>query len=203
MRKLGLLACTLILTGCVGGSKNVAPIEDRSRPVVQRAQVPQTPPPSGTIIEAPVASGVTVNTIDHQPVQQVTQQAKSRTEPSSGSWVTARAAEREHRVNPAVVALLDSARTQARSGSYNAAASTLERAQRIAPREPEVYYEMSRVRMKAGDWQQAEQLALKGVQLSGGSAPMMKKLWNLIADIRDDAGDRTGAQRARIKARRY
>ena len=103
MRKLGLLACTLILTGCVGGSKNVAPIEDRSRPGVQRAQVPQTPPPSGTIIEAPVASGVTVNTIDHQPVQQV----QSRTEPSNGSWVTARAAEREHRVNPALVAPLD------------------------------------------------------------------------------------------------
>ena len=200
MRKLGLLACTLILTGCVGGGKNIAPIEDRSRPVVPRAQVP---PPSGSIINAPVESGVTVNAIDHQPVQQVTQRAQSGTESTNDSWVTARAAEREHRVNPAVVALLDSARTQARSGSYSAAASTLERAQRIAPREPEVYYEMSRVRMKAGDWQQAEQLALKGIQLSAGSAPMMKKLWNLIADIRDDAGDRTGAQRARIKARRY
>lgn len=200
MRKLGLLATALVLTGCVGGTQNVAPVVDRS----QAAGSPVVKPKAaaaGTVITAPVDTGVTVSAVEDQPIQQVAPASAGQS--SGGTWVTAQAASRDHQVNPAVVALLDNARQQTRSGSYSAAASTLERAQRIAPREPEVYYEMARVRLKSGDWSQAEHLALKGVQLSAGSDAMLNKLWLLIADIREDAGDQPGAQRARIKARRY
>lgn len=200
MRKLGLLATALVLTGCVGGTQNVAPVVDRSQAAGAPVVKPK-PAAAGTVVTAPVDTGVTVSAVDDQPIQQVA--PASAGQASGGSWVTAQAATRDHQVTPAVVALLDSARQQTRSGSYSAAASTLERAQRIAPREPEVYYEMARVRLKSGDWSQAEHLALKGVQLSAGSDTMLNKLWLLIADVREDAGDQTGAQRARIKARRY
>ena len=199
MRKLGILATALILTGCVGGTQNVAPVVDRSQAAGSSAAQPRAA--AGSVVTAPVDTGVTVSAVEDQPIQQVAPASAGQT--SGGSWVTAQAATRDYQVNPAVVALLDSARQQTRSGSYSAAASTLERAQRIAPREPEVYYEMARVRLKSGDWSQAEHLALKGVQLSAGSDAMLNKLWLLIADIREDAGDQPGAQRARIKARRY
>lgn len=201
MRKLGLLATALVLTGCVGGTQNVAPVVDRSQAAAPPVVKPNPAPAAGTVITAPVETGVTVSAIEDRPIQQVAPVSAGQT--SGGSWVTAQAAARDHQVNPAVVALLDNARQQTRSGSYSTAASTLERAQRIAPREPEVYYEMARVRLKSGDWGQAEHLALKGVQLSAGSDAMLNKLWLLIADIRDEAGDQPGAQRARIKARRY
>lgn len=213
MRKLGLLGCVLLLTGCVGGTKNAAPVVDRSQP---RNPAPTAPayPTGGPIQSVPVTSEVTVRGIDDEPIQSVQQAVPQPVQRASvsdssddsgtgNSWVTARAAERTHRVNPAVVALLDNARQQSQRGAYSSAASTLERAQRIAPREPEVYYEMARVRQKSGSWTQAEQLALKGVQHAAGASTMLKKLWLLIADIRTDAGDQTGAQRARLKARRY
>jgi len=212
IRKLGLFGCALLLTGCVGGTKNVAPVVDRSYP-----RTPPAPayPTGGPIESVPVTGEVTVRGIDDEPIQSVQQPVQrpsvrttttNNTDEATGtgnSWVTARAAERTYQVNPAVVALLDNARQQSQRGAYSAAASTLERAQRIAPREPEVYYEMARVRQKSGSWTQAEQLALKGVQHAAGADTMLKKLWLLIADIRTDAGDQTGAQRARLKARRY
>lgn len=200
MRKLGLLATALVLTGCVGGAQNVAPVVDRSQAAGSAAVKPKSAA-AGTVITAPADTGVTVSAVEDQPIQQLVPASTGQS--SAGAWVTAQAASRDHQVNPAVLVLLDNARQQTRSGSYSAAAGTLERAQRIAPREPEVYYEMARVRLKSGDWSQAEHLALKGVQLSAGSDAMLNKLWVLIADIREGAGDLTGAQRARLKARRY
>lgn len=201
MRKLGLLAAALFLTGCAGGTQYVAPVVDRSQTAAPPVVKPRSAAPAGTVITAPVDTGVTVSAVEDQPIQRV--EPASASQSNGASWVTAQAASRQYQANPAVVALLDSARQQTQAGSYRTAASTLERAQRIAPREPEVYYEMARVRLKSGDWSQAEHLALKGVQLSAGSDVMLNKLWVLIADIRDEAGDQPGAQRARIKARRY
>ncbi|MGB0467365.1 MAG: tetratricopeptide repeat protein [Pontibacterium sp.] len=187
-----LMAGVLVLTGCVGGNQRPVVVEDRTRTT-------RIIPPAGTVVDAPASADVKVVPVDDLPVQR----EKKTDTATSGGWVSVRESERQHRPNPAVVALLGNAEQQITRGSYSAAGSTLERAQRIAPREPEVYYQLSVLRLREGKWPQAEQLALKGAQVAAGSAPMLKKLWLLIADVRDEAGDRIGAQRARLKARRY
>ncbi len=193
MRKLLPVAAALLLAGCVGGGANQVVV------VEERTPAPARPAAPGEVVTAPDTPGVTVTSpVIDQPVISTTPSDPK----SSGSWVVTQNTAQSYRTNPAVVALLGSAKQQMDGGSYRAAGSTLERAQRIAPREPEVYYQMARLRLKEGEWKQAEQLALKGVQVASGSNEMQRRLWLLIGDIREDAGDRIGAQRARIKARR-
>lgn len=105
--------------------------------------------------------------------------------------------------NPAVIALLDSATQQKSQGALQAAGSSLERAQRIAPRDPEVYYQLADLRRVEGQWTRAEQLALKGTNMAIGDVIMQRRLWLLIAEIRQGTGDRSGAQEAYAKAQSY
>ncbi|UTW10914.1 hypothetical protein [Marinobacterium rhizophilum] len=105
--------------------------------------------------------------------------------------------------NPAVVALLDSARQQQGAGSLAAAQTSLERAQRIAPRDPLVYYQLADIQRQMQKYGEAEQLARRGIALAGGQPETLRKLWLLIASTRKDAGDLTGARDALEQARRY
>jgi tetratricopeptide (TPR) repeat protein len=85
----------------------------------------------------------------------------------------------------------------------SAAESSLERAQRIAPRDPEIYYELADIRRLEGQWQQAEQLALKGTNMAIGDVIMLRRLWLLIADIREQSGNHAAARKARQQAMQY
>nr|WP_067296940.1 hypothetical protein [Marinobacterium profundum] len=105
--------------------------------------------------------------------------------------------------NPAVVALLDSARQQQGAGSLAAAQTSLERAQRIAPRDPQVYYQLADIQRQMQKYSEAEQLALRGVALAGGQPESLRKLWLLIASVRKDTGNLSGARDALEQARRY
>ena len=96
--------------------------------------------------------------------------------------------------------LLEQADQQASDGNNDGAMATLERALRIAPREPEVYYQMGRLRLDMGEASEAEQLALKAVDLAP-DAFVRRDGWNLVALARDAAGDKAGAAAARAKAR--
>ena len=102
--------------------------------------------------------------------------------------------------NPAVIALLETASLQRQKGALSSAQSSLERAQRIAPRDPQVYYQLADVRWRQGQFLQAEQLALKGVAVAGGQPKVERRLWLLIADIRREGGDSSGAKKARERA---
>lgn len=183
------VALAALLTGCVEGNRRVI-VEDRTAP----AQ-------SGSVVAVPPSAEVTVTPIEDAPLR--IEPVEAVEAPARSQWQQRREPVPTYRANPAVVALLDNANNQIQSGQYSAAAGTLERAQRIAPRDPEVYYQMARLRLHAGEWRQAEQLALKGTQLANGTPAMQARLWVLIADIRTDAGDQVGAQRARLEARRY
>lgn len=105
--------------------------------------------------------------------------------------------------SPAVIALLDTANKQKQSGSIRAAESSIERAQRISPRDPNVYYQWADVRRLQHKWNQAEQLALKGANLATGDPIMLRRIWLLIAAIREQAGNTTAAANARKKAMSY
>jgi hypothetical protein len=100
-----------------------------------------------------------------------------------------------------VLALLTTAQQQQGSGDLNGAASSLERAQRIAPREPQVLYRLAEVRLAQGDPAQAEQLARRGLTYAGGRPQLQASLWELIAQTREQQGDPQGAAQARERAR--
>ncbi len=185
----------LLLSGCIStGNMAPPPVEDRSGAgtVPSGSVVDIDRNGSGAAVTTAVAtdSGFTV-------VSQESQAAAPVTEP-----VTTQVATPEPVVqrNPAVVALLDSAQQQQRSGAYSSAQSSLERAQRIAPRDPQVYYQLADLRRTQGQYLQAEQLALKGVAVAQGQKAMQRKLWLLIADIRSEGGDSAGARTAKQKA---
>ncbi|MFB4391490.1 MULTISPECIES: tetratricopeptide repeat protein [unclassified Pseudomonas] len=100
-----------------------------------------------------------------------------------------------------VLALLTTAQQQQGSGDYNGAASSLERAQRIAPREPQVLYRLAQVRLAQGDAAQSEQVARRALTYANGRPDLQAGLWNIIAQARDKQGDSAGAALARQKAR--
>ncbi|WP_296259524.1 MULTISPECIES: tetratricopeptide repeat protein [unclassified Pseudomonas] len=99
-----------------------------------------------------------------------------------------------------VLALLTTAQQQQSSGDLNGASSSLERAQRVAPREPQVLFKLAQVRLAQGDASQAEQLARRGLTYANGRASLQASLWGLIAQAREKQGDAAGAALARQKA---
>ncbi|QOY70780.1 tetratricopeptide repeat protein [Pseudomonas sp. OST1909] len=100
-----------------------------------------------------------------------------------------------------VLALLTTAQQQQAGGDLNGASSSLERAQRVAPREPQVLYRLAQVRMAQGDAPQAEQFARRGLSLANGRPDLQASLWALIGDARAAQGDAAGAAQSRQKAK--
>jgi hypothetical protein len=116
--------------------------------------------------------------------------------PSSSGGLAA-----DEQLDGPVLALLTTAQQQQASGDLNGASSSLERAQRVAPREPQVLYRLAEVRMAQGDAAQAEQFARRGLTFASGRPDLQASLWGLIAQARDKQGDAAGAALARQKTR--
>ena len=102
--------------------------------------------------------------------------------------------------NNAVVALVNSARTDMTSNKFDAAGATLERALRIEPRNPALWQELARVRLQQGDYPQVESLASKSNGLAGDNKTLRAENWRLIGQARLKRGDHQGAQTAFNKA---
>ncbi|MFT7053116.1 MAG: tetratricopeptide (TPR) repeat protein [Psychromonas sp.] len=77
------------------------------------------------------------------------------------------------RAPSAVVSLFKRADQQAQNGNSKAAASSLERAIRMAPRFPESYYRLGELRYQEGAYNQAASLAQKALRL--GAAGMLRR----------------------------
>lgn len=77
--------------------------------------------------------------------------------------------------------LLASARDQLQRGDTSRAAATLERALRITPNDPHLWHELARVRLAAGEWQQAIELANKSRVLAGDDQQLRSKNSDIIA----------------------
>ena len=116
--------------------------------------------------------------------------------PSNGGGLAA-----DEQLDGPVLALLTTAQQQQSTGDLNGASSSLERAQRVAPREPQVLYRLAQVRMAQGDAAQAEQFARRGLTFANGRPDLQASLWGLIAQAREKQGDAAGAAAARQKAK--
>ena len=99
----------------------------------------------------------------------------------------------------AVVALLNSAAAKEHSGQYDQAAASLERALRLEPRNAMLWHRLSRVRMKQGQWQVAVDMAAKSNTLAGDNSELRSWNWAVIAEAKEQLGDRLGAQEARSR----
>lgn len=105
----------------------------------------------------------------------------------------------------AVEKLINTGKSQRQKGDYAAAAGSLERALRLAPRSPEAYIELSQVKLAQQAYQKAIQLAEKALifvpknQLPSNRY-MRRQAWSIVAKSRYSLGDLAGAKEAESKA---
>ena len=104
--------------------------------------------------------------------------------------------------NIAVAGLMDSARAEAAAGNLAGAAASLERALRIEPRNPRLWHELARVRLKQGQHSQAESVAARSNSWAGDDKALRAENWRLIAQSREARGDTEGAKAALESANR-
>ena len=211
IKQIGLLAgCFMLLTGCAG-SGGFVPVVDSGRPVSnedmqtgagaigqsQGQPIRNAEGDTGVIVMVPDGQGgssaVNSYPLDSAPI--VSQPGTTDAPSSAGSL------QADEQLSGPVLALLTSARQQESSGDLNSASASLERALRIAPREPQVLYRLAQVRLEQGDAAQAEQLARRGLSYAAGRTTLQAGLWELVARAREKQGDAAGAEQARERAR--
>lgn len=189
--RIAILSAVLAMTGC--SSTLVVPTEDRNNtsPRVEQAK----PEVNDSAIAIPL------------PEEAVNQSQQSTapltTEPNAISVPISPSVIEPAQQNTAVIALLNEANNYSKQGDLRSAQTSLQRAQRIAPRDPQVYYALANTHLTLQDYDLAEQVALKGVSIVQGQPDQLNQFWNLIAFIRDAAGNTSGAKQARETASRY
>ncbi|MDR6608634.1 tetratricopeptide repeat protein [Pseudomonas synxantha] len=167
--------------------------------------VPGAATTSTPISTTPITPGpITPGPIDTSPIQSAPINQGSYNMPSSPSGIPSASSgglSADEQLDGPVLALLTTAQQQQASGDLNGASSSLERAQRVAPREPQVLYRLAQVRMAQGDAAQAEQFARRGLTFANGRPALQANLWELIGQAREKQGDSQGAALARQKAK--
>lgn len=169
------------LAGCAS-QRPVSVVTASATPVL--APPPSVPVPGPGISSAPAAAVQGLpRTLPAQPSRQL----------ADGSRV------------PAVQGLLQTAERERRAGRLDAAASALERAQRLAPQSAIVYQRLAEVRLLQQRPAEAEHLARKGMGFAVG-AGAQASLWRLIADAcrqqgRVQAADEAAMRAATVEAR--
>src|SRR5258705_1725835 len=104
--------------------------------------------------------------------------------------------------NLAIAGLLDGARADAAAGRLANAAASLERALRIEPRNPRLWQELARVRLKQGDYAQAESTAARSNSWAGSDNALRAENLRLIPPPPQARGDAEGAKGALEAAER-
>lgn len=105
--------------------------------------------------------------------------------------------------SPAVIALMKQAEANRRNGELDLAVSKLERALRIQPRNPGLWYQLALVRMQQQQPRLAEELAKKSISLAGNDRTLLRNNWRLISKAKSMEGDLSGAKEAARKAESY
>ncbi|ABA76528.1 MULTISPECIES: hypothetical protein [Pseudomonas] len=157
------------------------------------------------IVPGPASGGITPGPYNPSPVESAPISSGSYSMPSTPSGIPSASSggglSADEQLDGPVLALLTTAQQQQAGGDLNGASSSLERAQRVAPREPQVLYRLAQVRMAQGDAPQAEQTARRALTMANGRPDLQASLWELIAQAREKQGDSAGATLARQKAK--
>lgn len=181
------------------------PAQNQVQSIPQDSGVVVMIPGGGAATSAPISSEpFTPGPVNSAPIQTAPISSGSYSAPITPSGIPSASSgglSADEQLDGPVLALLTTAQQQQAGGDLNGASSSLERAQRVAPREPQVLYRLAQVRMAQGDAPQAEQLARRGLGFAGGRPDLQASLWELIAQARERQGDAAGAALARQKAR--
>ena len=187
------------------------PAQAATQAIPQDSGVVVMVPGSGAATSAPISAEPwtpgpsTSGPVNSTPSQTATVNQGTYNMPSTPSGIpsssSAGGLSADEQLDGPVLALLTTAQQQQAGGDLNGASSSLERAQRVAPREPQVLYRLAQVRMAQGDAPQAEQFARRGLSLANGRPDLQASLWALIGDARAAQGDAAGAAQARQKAK--
>lgn len=187
------------------------PAQAATQAIPQDSGVVVMVPGSGAATSAPISAEPwtpgpsTSGPVNSTPIQTAPVNQGTYNMPSTPSGIpsssNAGGLSADEQLDGPVLALLTTAQQQQAGGDLNGASSSLERAQRVAPREPQVLYRLAQVRMAQGDAPQAEQFARRGLSLANGGPDLQASLWALIGDARAAQGDAAGAAQARQKAK--
>ena len=187
------------------------PAQAATQAIPQDSGVVVMVPGSGAATSAPISAEPwtpgpsTSGPVNSTPIQTAPVNQGTYNMPSTPSGIpsssSAGGLSADEQLDGPVLALLTTAQQQQAGGDLNGASSSLERAQRVAPREPQVLYRLAQVRMAQGDAPQAEQVARRGLSLANGRPDLQASLWALIGDARAAQGDAAGAAQARQKAK--
>ncbi|QXH80341.1 tetratricopeptide repeat protein [Pseudomonas salmasensis] len=187
------------------------PAQAATQAIPQDSGVVVMVPGSGAATSAPISAEPwtpgpsTAGPANSTPIQTALVNQGTYSMPSTPSGIpsssNAGGLSADEQLDGPVLALLTTAQQQQAGGDLNGASSSLERAQRVAPREPQVLYRLAQVRMAQGDAPQAEQFARRGLSLANGRPDLQASLWALIGDARAAQGDAAGAAQARQKAK--
>ncbi|VVN44591.1 tetratricopeptide repeat protein [Pseudomonas fluorescens] len=160
---------------------------------------------SSPIVPGPASGGITAGPYNPSAVDSAPVNTGSYSMPSTPSGIPSASSggglSADEQLDGPVLALLTTAQQQQAGGDLNGASSSLERAQRVAPREPQVLYRLAQVRMAQGDAPQAEQFARRALTMANGRPDLQANLWEIIAQSREKQGDSAGAAQARQKAK--
>ena len=88
----------------------------------------------------------------------------------------------------AVAGLMESARNDAASGRLVQAAATLERALRIEPRNPRLWHQLAQVRLRQGEYAQAQATAARSSSFAGEDADLRAANQRIIDQARSALG---------------
>lgn len=96
--------------------------------------------------------------------------------------------------------LLADAQQAVANNQLDKAASSLERAVRLEPRNASMWYNLAQVRLHQGQYAQAETLAQKSIGFAGNNSDIVKKSWLIISLSKQAQGDAAGAEAAKKKS---
>ncbi len=99
----------------------------------------------------------------------------------------------------AVVTLMRQANEASAAGQYDLAASHLERAQRIEPRNYFVWSALAKIYLRQDEFDQAISVAGKSNSLARGNVYVELENWKIIAAARQARGDSIGALQAQAR----
>ena len=103
---------------------------------------------------------------------------------------------------PAALALAAQSDQARAEGNLRLAGLQLERALRIAPRDAGLWNRLAQVRLEQQEFQQAERMADRSLQLGPGDRALSLSNWRIIVRAREGLGDTEGARRALEEVRR-
>jgi hypothetical protein len=187
-----------------GGHSSSAKGIVKTQPLKESSEIkPEPLPPSEQIplkTQEPSLSGSAPAFAPSPVPPPATETPASSLPPSSSKLTPFEPIETSAQLSPAVDALVTSSNQDSQAGNLDLAAASIERAIRIEPRNPTLFYKLALLRLKESKPRMAEDLAKKSALLASTDNVLKKHCWLLIAHAREMQQNFAGAKEARAKA---